>query len=300
MLQQTRVAAAIPYYERFLERFPDVAALAAAAEDEVLACWSGLGYYSRARNLHRAARLVALNGGFPRSYESIRELPGVGDYTAAAVASIAFGLPHAAVDGNVFRVLARVLGERGDIGSAKTRNRLRAAAEALLDRKRPGLFNQAMMELGATVCVHREPRCGDCPLAALCDARRGGIERELPVKSRRMEFVGVQVTLLLIRKGGCVLLRQREAASTRMAGFWELPEAGLLPGVVPLETLATVRHTITKHRYEYTIIRAALRCVPAGFAWVPEAELDRIPLSTATRKALAGAGRTCPAPTGQS
>ncbi len=286
MLQQTRVAAAIPYYERFLERFPDVAALAAAAEDEVLACWSGLGYYSRARNLHRAARLMALDGGFPRSYESIRELPGVGDYTAAAVASIAFGLPHAAVDGNVLRVLARVLGERGDIGSAKTRNRLRAAAEALLDRKRPGLFNQAMMELGATVCVPREPRCGDCPLAGLCGARRGGIERELPVKSRRMEFVGVQVTLLLIRKGGCVLLRQREAASTRMAGFWELPEAGLLPAAVPLETLATVRHTITKHRYEYTILRAALRRVPAGFAWIREADLDRIPLSTATRKAL--------------
>ncbi len=298
MLQQTRVAAAIPFYERFLTRFPDVAALAAAAEDDVLACWSGLGYYSRARNLHRAARLMAQDGGFPASYERIRELPGVGDYTAAAVASIAFGLPHAAVDGNVLRVLARVLGERGDIGSAKTRNRLREAAEALLDRKRPGLFNQAMMELGATVCLPREPRCGACPLTGLCGARSGGIERELPVRSRRMEVVGVRVTLLLIRKGGSVLLRQREVASTRMAGFWELPEAGLLPAAVPLATLATVRHTITKHRYEYTIRRAALRRAPAGFAWVPEAELDRIPLSTATRKALARAGRTCPAPTG--
>ncbi len=290
MLQQTRVAAAIPYYERFLARFPDITALAAAADEEVLACWSGLGYYSRARNLHRAARTMAEDGGFPRSYEGIRKLPGAGEYTAAAVASIAFGLPHAAVDGNVLRVLARVTGERGDIGSGKTRSRLKDAAGTLLDRKRPGLFNQALMELGATVCLPGEARCGVCPLAGLCDARRNGMERELPVKARRMSFVRVPVTVLLIRKGGRILLRRREADSARMAGFWELPEAGLLPEAALLETLATVRHTITKHRYEYTIVRAALREEPAGFAWIAPADLDRIALSTATRKALAAAG----------
>lgn len=290
MLQQTRVAAAIPYYERFVARFPDITALAAATDEEVLACWSGLGYYSRARNLHRAARMMAQNGGFPRSYEGIRELPGVGEYTVAAVSSIAFGLPHAAVDGNVVRVLARVLGERGDIGSAKTRSRLKDAAEILLDRKRPGLFNQAMMELGATVCLPGEPHCGVCPLAGLCDAKRSGMERELPVKARRVNFVRVPVVLLLIRKGGRILLRRREADSARMAGFWELPEADLLPEAAPLETLATVRHTITKHRYEYTIVRATVRKEPAGFAWAAPADLDRIALSTATRKALAAAG----------
>jgi A/G-specific adenine glycosylase len=287
MLQQTRVAAAIPFYERFLERFPDVAALAAASEEEVLACWSGLGYYSRARNLHRAARLIARNGAFPNTYAAIRELPGAGDYTAAAVASIAFGLPHAAVDGNALRVLARLLAERGDIGSEQTRARLRSAAEALLDRERPGLFNQALMELGATVCLPREPRCTGCPLSAVCDARRSGIERELPVKSRRSGFLAVPLTLLLIRKNGRVLLRRRGGAGVRMAGFWELPEAAMLPAAVPLETLGAFRHAITKYKYECTVMRAAIGRAPAGFSWVPPARLDRIPLSTATRKALA-------------
>ncbi len=287
MLQQTRVAAAIPFYERFLARFPDIAALAAASEQDVLACWSGLGYYTRARNLHRAARLMARNGGrFPGTYETIRELPGAGDYTAAAVASIAFGLPHAAVDGNALRVLARLLGERGNIASAKTRSRLREAADMLLDRRRPGLFNQAMMELGATLCLPRQPRCAECPVAALCEARRSGAERELPVKSRRSGSMSVPVTLLLIRKNGSVLLRQREADSGRMAGFWELPEAALLPAAVPLETAGMIRHTITRYRYEYTVVRAAIRRAPAGFQWVPVAGLGRLPLTTATRKAL--------------
>ncbi|HOL73604.1 MAG TPA: NUDIX domain-containing protein, partial [Bryobacteraceae bacterium] len=286
MLQQTRVAAAIPYYERFLARFPDLAALAAAPEDEVLACWSGLGYYSRARNMHRAAQLMAQNGGFPTSYEGIRALPGAGDYTAAAVASIAFNLPHAAVDGNVLRVLARLLAERGDIDSARTRRRLREAAETLLDARRPGRFNQAMMELGATVCVPREPRCAACPLADLCSARGEGIERELPVRQRRTEPVRVQGTLLLIRKRGCVLLRRREASSRRMAGFWELPEARLLPSAIPLETVATVRHSITKYRYEYTIVQALLSRAPAGFSWIRESYLERVPLTATARKAL--------------
>jgi len=286
MLQQTRVAAAIPYSERFLARSPALAALAAAPEDEVLACWSGLGYYSRARNMHRAAQLMAQNGGFPTSYEGIRALPGAGDYTAAAVASIAFNLPHAAVDGNVLRVLARLLAERGDIDSARTRRRLREAAETLLDARRPGRFNQAMMELGATVCVPREPRCAACPLADLCSARGEGIERELPVRQRRTEPVRVQGTLLLIRKRGCVLLRRREASSRRMAGFWELPEARLLPSAIPLETVATVRHSITKYRYEYTIVQALLSRAPAGFSWIRESYLERVPLTATARKAL--------------
>ena len=166
MLQQTRAQAVIPYYHRFLERFPSVEALAAAAEDEVLALWSGLGYYSRARNLRLAARQIVDSGGFPRSYEGIRGLPGIGDYTAAAVASIAFDLPYAVLDGNVLRVVARVANDAADISAARTRERFRAMAQGWLDAAiEPGHFNQALMELGATVCLPRKPLCLVCPLA---------------------------------------------------------------------------------------------------------------------------------------
>ena len=287
MLQQTRVAAAIPYYERFLERFPKVEALAAAREEEVLACWSGLGYYARARNLLRAARRIVETGGFPRDYESIRKLPGIGDYTAAAIVSIAFGLPRAALDGNAIRVLARLVEERGDTASAKTRKRLEVAAARLLDRKRPGEFNQALMELGATICLPRDPQCERCPLSASCQARRKGVERELPVKRRRAQSVRIAKTLLVIRKGGRLLLRKRDAGSARMGGFWELPEAELLPEAVLGGRVTTVGHTITNYRYRLSIVTATLRRAPRGFSWIETAELSRIPLSTATRKALA-------------
>lgn len=282
MLQQTRVAAAIPYYERFLERFPDAEALARATEAEVLTCWSGLGYYSRARNLRRAAKAVVEAGGFPRDYESIRRLPGIGDYTAAAIASMAFGLPRAAVDGNVVRVLARWTEERGDVGSAKTRRRIEEAAASLLDRKRPGEFNQALMELGATVCLPRDPRCGECPLARSCQARRNGLERELPVKRRRAGPERIAKTLLLIRKGKRILLGR-----SGMAGFWELPEASRLPEAVVGATVATLRHTITCHQYRLSVARAEIRRAPRGYKWVAAGKLESIPLATATRKALA-------------
>lgn len=290
MLQQTRVAAAIPYYERFLARFPDVASLAAAREEDALAAWSGLGYYSRARSLHKAARQVAAAGGFPRDLDGLRALPGVGAYTAAAVASIAFGLPHAAVDGNVVRTLARLAGEKGEVGAARVRQRLEDAAARLLDRRRPGDFNQALMELGATVCLPRQPRCPVCPLASFCTARAGSYERELPVKSRRGETRRVSETLLLIRRGNAVLLRQRPAASPRMAGFWELPEASLLPAAVPLETLGEIRHTITNTNFRLKIVAAKARRPPAGFRFFCAREMAHIPVAAATRKALARFG----------
>ena len=166
MLQQTRVAAAIPYYERFLARFPDARSLARAFEDEVLAAWSGLGYYSRARNLHKAAKAIAELGAFPRDYAAIRELPGVGGYTAAAVASIAFHLAHAVVDGNVKRVIARLAGT-ADVD-------VQAAADALMDRSNPARSNQALMELGAVVCLPRAPLCDACPVARECQAKNNG------------------------------------------------------------------------------------------------------------------------------
>src|SRR5580700_932140 len=168
MLQQTRVAAVIPYYERFLALFPDVSALASAPEQDLLAAWAGLGYYSRARNLQKAARAIVELAQFPTDYAALRDLPGVGDYTAAAVASIAFGMPHAALDGNVLRVLSRVAAERGDIKSQVVRRRLGALADTLLDRRRPGEFNQAMMELGATVCLPKQPMCVRCPIQLHC------------------------------------------------------------------------------------------------------------------------------------
>jgi endonuclease III len=161
MLQQTRAEAVIPYYERFLERFPSIAALAAASAEEILASWSGLGYYSRARNLHKAAR--QMGGLFPSGYQAIRELPGVGDYTAAAISSIAFGLPYAVLDGNVLRVVARLTNDSADISAGRTRARFREIAQQWLDRRQPGAFNQAMMELGATVCLPRVPRCEYLP-----------------------------------------------------------------------------------------------------------------------------------------
>ncbi|HET9551996.1 MAG TPA: A/G-specific adenine glycosylase, partial [Anaeromyxobacteraceae bacterium] len=181
MLQQTQVARVIPFYRRFLEDFPTLQALAAASEEAVLARWSGLGYYARARALRRAAReALARHGGLPASVEALRALPGFGPYTAGAVASIAFAIPAAAVDGNVARVLARLALVAGDPAAAPVRRRLQALAEALVDPVRPGDWNQALMELGATLCVKPAPRCERCPVAPLCEARRAGRERSVP------------------------------------------------------------------------------------------------------------------------
>jgi A/G-specific adenine glycosylase len=285
MLQQTRVQAVIPYYERFLARFPDVQALAAAPEAEVLACWSGLGYYSRARNLQRAARQIAAAGEFPRAYDSILGLAGVGEYTAAAVASIAFGLPHAVLDGNVKRVLARLRNESGEITSARTVERLRRAAVQLLDPAHPGRFNQAMMELGATLCVPRAPACTECPVAAFCQARGAGTAAQLPVKLRRREPVRIASTLLLVERNHQVLLWQRPEDSGRMAGFWELPEAAQLPGARMEEDLGEFQHSITHHRYTFRLHRAKAGRIPPGFRWIEPASFVALPLSTIARKA---------------
>jgi len=290
MLQQTRAQAVIPYYERFLARFPSVEVLAAAREDQVLALWAGLGYYSRARNLHRAARQIAEGGGFPRDYDGIRALPGIGDYTAAAVASIAFELPHAVVDGNVLRVVARVENDASDIGSPGTRERFRATAQGWLDRKRPGEFNQALMELGATVCLPKNPQCLLCPVAPVCRAREAGTAAELPVKLRKQEPVAIEAALLLLRRGGRVLLQQREASERRMAGFWELPSPEDLPGARHGERIGEFRHTITFHHYTFTVWAATGRVAGAQFQWFEPARLAEIPLSTTARKAMKLAG----------
>jgi len=271
MLQQTRVAAVIPYYGRFLKRFPRVEDLAQASETEVLSLWSGLGYYSRARNMQKAARQIVDAGAFPRDYESIRKLPGVGDYTSAAVASIAFGLPHAAIDGNVRRVVMRLDGDaRADVG---------AIATQLMSRRDPGRWNQAMMELGATVCLPRDPLCSACPLAAECEAHRLGIQKELPPRKKKV-MVRREHTLLVIRRKGRILL----TPSPRVSGFWELPE--VFTGVRLGPKLGEFRHAITNSQYHFEVREARITTRPRDCQWWDETKLTEIPLSTPTKKAL--------------
>jgi A/G-specific adenine glycosylase len=272
MLQQTRVAAVIPYYERFLRRFPDAAALAQAPEEELLAMWSGLGYYSRARNLQRAARQVVELGAFPQDHASLRALAGVGDYTGAALASIAFGLPHAVVDGNVRRVIARLLND--------ARTNPQELADRLLDRRDPAQWNQAVMELGATICLPREPRCDQCPVAGHCAAHRAGTQGDVPLKRSKPAPVRLERTLLIIRRNGRVLL----APSARVKGFWDLPEpfcAARLGAV-----LGEFAHTITHRHYRFTVQEAKTARIPAPCRWYTEKKIQEIPLSTVARKAL--------------
>jgi A/G-specific adenine glycosylase len=288
MLQQTRAQAVIPYYQKFLERFPTTAALARAPETAVLACWSGLGYYSRARNLHRAARLMS--EGFPDSYDAIRRLPGVGDYTAAAIASIAFGLPYAVLDGNVMRVIARLTNDAADIGTSTTRARFRQIAQHWLDPRRPGGFNQAMMELGATVCLPKAPRCAACPLAQACEARRLGLESQLPVKLRKETPQKIDGALVVAQRRGRILLWQRTADSRRMAGFWELPSREQLPELHSPRLAGSFRHTITHHRYAITVWSGSVTRAAPPLQWRLIRDLHLLALSTMSKKALRLAG----------
>jgi len=299
MLQQTRAEAVIPYYQRFLDRFPNLAALAAASAEEVLGIWSGLGYYSRARNLHKAARLM--DGVFPRGYQAIRDLPGVGDYTAAAIASIAFGLPHAVLDGNVMRVIARLTNDPADIGASRTRARFRAIAQHHLDGldpRRAGAFNQAIMELGATVCLPRAPRCGICPLAKVCEARRAGRQSQLPVKLRKTAPVKIGMAVAVVERRGRLLLWQRAADARRLGGFWELPSLEQLPELLGMVEISKFRHTITHHHYSVTVqagFLAPKARVARPMRWIPMEALPSLPLSTTARKALRLAGIHPPA-----
>ncbi len=286
MLQQTRAQTVIPYYEKFLSLFPTAKALARASESEVLAAWSGLGYYTRARNLQRAARQIGEAGDFPRDYDAIRKLPGVGPYTAAAVASIAFGLPHVVVDGNVLRVVARMANNASDIGAHRTRTRFEAIAAAWLDPAHPGVFNQALMELGATVCIPRDPLCLLCPVASECAARAAGTTSSLPVKLRRTEAAHISSTLLLIEKKGNLLMWKRPESASRMPGFWELPDLERLPAAKPGPLLGSFRHTITHHHYRFDVVRAFISRTPRGYRWLSQQERQVQPLSTISRKAL--------------
>ncbi|MGD9559485.1 MAG: A/G-specific adenine glycosylase [Oscillospiraceae bacterium] len=306
MLQQTQVATALPYYERFIARLPTVAHLAACGEDELHKLWEGLGYYSRARNLQKAARVVMQQHGgqLPASYAALLALPGVGPYTAGAIASIAFGLPEVAVDGNVLRVASRLLASDGDITRPEVKRALSEEVRRQQPAARPGDFNQALMELGALICLPANPRCAACPLAALCRAKALGIQHTLPVKAPPKAKRSVDVTVLVVHSGARVLLQQRPPRGL-LAGLWQpltfeekLSEteaaarlAALVPGAQLAGALPAGRHIFTHRVWQMTgWLCTAPQGVaaPAGpFRFVPAEEvLQKWPLPGAFKAYL--------------
>ena len=320
MLQQTQVATVIPYYERFVARLPDVAALAAADEDEVLALWSGLGYYSRARNLHRCARLVVADHGgrFPADAAALASLPGIGRSTAAAIAVFAFGGRAAILDGNVRRVLARVFAIGGDPASAAVQRRLWEVAERELpDRDLPA-YTQGLMDLGATVCTRGRPACDRCPVSALCEARAAGRIDEFPGRRRRRASPLRQAVLLVVR-GPAGLYLVKRPPSGIWGGLWSLPEVALAPSdeQAPLARAAVQEAAVAlagglglaraevrplppfEHVFTHFRLRAHPMLVEAGSAastmaaeaaegrWWPAGELAEAPLPAPVRTLLA-------------
>jgi len=274
MLQQTRVAAVLEHYKRFLKSFPTIRQLAAADEADVLAAWSGLGYYRRARMLHRAAQFVIADrkGSIPGTATELRMLPGIGRYSANAIASIAFGEPVAVVDGNVERVLARMLRKK------VSGEQLWIAAQVLLDPNYPGDFNQAMMELGATICVPGVPLCKDCPVRRHCASR--GSERETVLSEKRVRRTS---SLVVVRREDTIRLRQRGADEGLMPEMWELPEAR---GAISQEPLLRVRHSITTTDWQVTVFSGSKVQKALEEHWIPLASVSRLPLTGLTRKIL--------------
>ena len=274
MLQQTRVSAVLEHYRRFLQRFPTVQKLASARESSVLAAWSGLGYYRRPRMIHAAAKaIVQQHGGeFPATIAELRALPGIGRYTAAAIASIVFDAPTAVVDGNVERVLGRVFGT-GLAGEP-----LWQTADALLSRRRPGDFNQAMMELGAMVCLPRQPRCSVCPVFSLC-ATQGKLE----ASGKSIRQKRCKIWYALGHRDSKVFLVQRPKHVSLMPGMWELPEIAV-PNSSGGDSL-TVRHSITVTDYTVRVMRGPVPDESRG-RWVPETRIPQLPLTGLARKIL--------------
>jgi len=284
ILQQTRIAQGQAYWERFMAAWPDVEALAAASEDEVLRLWQGLGYYSRARNLHAAAQQIVAAGGFPDTLAGIRALRGVGDYTAAAIGSIAFGLPAAVVDGNVYRVLARHYGIETPVGSTAAKKEFTALAQSLLPADRPGDFNQGMMDFGALQCTPVAPPCAICPLAASCAALATGRVDSLPVREKGAAVQTRRFDYVYVRFRGRTAIRRRGPGDI-WTGLYEplvKEEAGCknTPICTPKPVLlrAGVKHQLT-HRTLlvdfYLWEPTEEPALPEGYIWIDEAELDR-------------------------
>ena len=276
ILQQTRIAQGTAYWERFMERFPTVDALAAASEDEVLRLWEGLGYYSRARNLHAAAKQIVAQGGFPTTLEGIKALKGVGDYTAAAIGSICFDIPAAVVDGNVYRVLARHFGLSTPVGTTEAKKEFTALAQKLLPTDEPAAFNQGMMDFGALQCTPQNPSCDNCPLLDSCNAYKAGRQSFLPVKKPANAPKEIHLDYVYLRFDGETAIRRRGAGDI-WQGLWEP-----LVGIVKTEEMKPLRKGV-KHQLTHRTILAdfylwepAERPVlPQGYQWIKETELDR-------------------------
>lgn len=304
MLQQTRVETVIGYYERFLQRFPTVADLAAAPEDDVLKMWEGLGYYSRARNLHKGAKQVMADFGgmIPADVEELRKISGIGPYTAGAIASIAFDRPVPAVDGNVIRVVSRLHGIRENVGIPSVRRLLEEEAAALVPADRPGDFNQAVMDLGATICVPGTPACEKCPLQGECDAFAAGDAEDLPVLPRKNPPKVFDYAVCLIFSGNRVLMRQRTEAMLR--GLWVFPMVEGKPTLrqLPAAVKKLTRLSATdaksageaKHVFTHQIWQMQLYTMsvpenaeaPAGYRFIPVAEMDELAIPTAVKAAV--------------
>jgi A/G-specific adenine glycosylase len=320
MLQQTQVKTVLPYYAKFLKKFPTAQALAKASEQDVLAAWAGLGYYRRARFLHAAAKAITEAGSFPDTLEGIRALPGVGEYTAAAVGSISFGLKAAVVDGNVIRVISRLLALDQDASKGEGAKKIRETAQALLDPKRPGDFNQAVMELGASLCSPTKPSCSACPLNQHCAAFLAGKPEAYPkLPERAASQVLFKAVILAVQGKGAktqILAQERSGkkaaakgqAADRLKGFWAFPElvlpmedwtAAELLSVKEAKKLlgkgAALAGRLAKHRHNITIYDIHL--LPfrfeikegkpkAGWEWVSVAKLKKLPLASAEKKLL--------------
>ncbi len=305
MLQQTRVETVIPYYERFLSHYPTVADLAAAPTDQLLNLWAGLGYYSRARNLQAAAQQIMKNfgGKIPSTFEDLRTLKGIGPYTAAAIASMAFDQPHAAIDGNLERVFARLLGSRKN-PKLEGKPEIVALGEKLVALGRAGDLNQAFMDLSAKICLPKEPRCLLCPLNADCEARKLGIQKEIPLKKKKEAPTELAAQGLILLKGKEVLLARREAGEW-LAGMWDIPWwiEGKKKPALPADAASFFSHsqirTITKHKIHFQV--TGLHCARklsaqelqrlpgCEFRWVPLIDLHGVHLPRPSERALEAA-----------
>jgi A/G-specific adenine glycosylase len=314
MLQQTQVATVVPYFLRFIEAFSTIESLAAADEQQVLRLWQGLGYYRRALSLHAAARaIVAEHGGrVPASLDDLLQLPGVGRYTAGAIASIAYDVPAPILDGNVARVLARVCAIDGPVDQPATRRQLWALAEQLVPTDAPGDFNQAMMELGAMVCTPKQPLCLTCPLRDLCEAQRRGLVDRLPVTSARRKPTAVEHHVVVLRCGRRYLFEQRPPRGL-WAGMWQFPTCEDLADATlehwvkndlkltasGIERVDAFSHQLTHRTVTFVVWRGQVQRASAGRMWRRLDDLDDLPLANPQRRVAAMIGRmvTTAAPT---
>ncbi len=323
MLQQTRVETVTPHYQRFLERFPTLDDLAGAALDDVLKAWEGLGYYARARNLHRAARLVVndLHGQLPKTASALLNLPGVGPYTAGAIASIAFGHDEVALDGNLRRVLCRLFAVDDDPSRSSTQHRLERLALSVLPEGRGGDFNQALMDLAATTCLPADPRCLICPLCGLCQAQLEGIQNELPIRRSRQQAPHRDVTAGIIWRDDQRFLISKRPVDSMLGGLWEFPGGKRRPNEDLVECLyreiveelgieirvgdlcCTIEHTyshfhMTLYAFSCTYLRGEPRCLGcADWRWVSLGDLEDFAFPVADQKIIAELRQASPCTT---